>query len=397
MSDREFENYLALLSRLLRLSGEHRARIAGELRSHMEDRLDDLLAQGMPREAAVRQALEEFGDAAGLAGQFVAISRSRKRRWLMRAMTFSVAATVLLAAGLAIFWPGRNAAPGVAAAVAQAEAGAPLAGGGPADAVPGEPSLQEKLNKRVDLEVVEMPLKDVIAYLQENSQIQFVIQKKKLEEAALTPDHPVTVNLKRVRLSTLLDLMLKDLELTYVEKDDLVLITTPEDAEATMEIRVYDCRDLLAMPAPAGADKFIPGARGPGGKGGMFSVADEVRLPGAAVPPAGNGPPEASGSRSSGPGSGGGGGLGGRLGSDGVAAGPVSEHDVRAARLMEIITTNVDNQSWGEVGGPGSISEFNGLIVVTQTAQTHKKIEHVLDMLRQAAGLDAAKVGKVVR
>src|SRR5437763_16921227 len=119
MSDHEFDNYLTLLSRLLRLSGKQRDQISDELRAHLEDRLEELKARGVSHEAAVRQALEEFGDAAGLAGQFVAISRNRKRRWLVRLTTFSVAATLLLAAGIAIFWPGRNAAPGVASAVAQ--------------------------------------------------------------------------------------------------------------------------------------------------------------------------------------------------------------------------------------------------------------------------------------
>src|SRR6267142_4064683 len=119
MSDGEFENYLTLLAGLLRLDGTQRRAIAEELRSHLEDRLDELVARGVSKEEAVRQALAEFGDAAGLAGQFVSISRNRKRRWLMRLTTFSVAATVLIAAGIAIFWPGRNAAPGVANAIAQ--------------------------------------------------------------------------------------------------------------------------------------------------------------------------------------------------------------------------------------------------------------------------------------
>ena len=70
--------------------------------------------------------------------------------------------------------------------------------------------------------------------------------------------------------------------------------------------------------------------------------------------------------------------------------GVMSDHDQRAARLMTIITTNVEPQSW-QVSDPsansaGAVSEYNGLIVVTQTAQTHKKIEHVLDMLRHEHG-----------
>src|SRR5918995_1884384 len=104
MSDREFENYLALLGSLLRLDHKQRGAIADELRAHLEDRLEELLARGVSHDDAVRQALAEFGDAAGLAGQFVAISRNRKRRWLMRLATFSVAATFLIAAGLIVFW-----------------------------------------------------------------------------------------------------------------------------------------------------------------------------------------------------------------------------------------------------------------------------------------------------
>jgi len=205
---------------------------------------------------------------------------------------------------------------------------------------------------------------------------------KKLEEASVSPDTPVTRTLKHVRLSTLLDLILSELELTYVEKDDLLLITTPEDAESTLEIRVYDCRDLLAMPAAPGADTFPPRAGAGGGMGGMFAVGDRIAQ---------------RASRS-----------GGMAGPPGLPGGaPVQEeknsdqpptvHDLRARRLMEIITTNVDSQSWTDAGGPGSISEYNGLIVVTQTNWVHRKVEHVFDMLREAAGLEMAKGAKVVR
>ena len=63
MSDREFDNYLSLLSGLLRLRGKQRDAIAEELRSHLEDRLEELVAQGVAREAAIQQTLAEFGDA----------------------------------------------------------------------------------------------------------------------------------------------------------------------------------------------------------------------------------------------------------------------------------------------------------------------------------------------
>ena len=63
----------------------------------------------------------------------------------------------------------------------------------------------------------------------------------------------VRKHLKRVRVTTLLDLLLDELELTYLDRDGLILITTPEDAESKLQIRVYDCRDLLAMANPGAA------------------------------------------------------------------------------------------------------------------------------------------------
>src|SRR5207237_3986139 len=113
-----------------------------------------------------------------------------------------------------------------------------------------KPTLQEKLNQAIDFDVVEMPLKDVCSMLNQKFGIQSMLQLKKLEEASVSADTPITKTFSQVRLSTVLELTLKDLELTYVEKDGLLLITTPEDAESKLEVRVYDCRDLLAMPAP---------------------------------------------------------------------------------------------------------------------------------------------------
>jgi hypothetical protein len=374
MSDREFENYLALLSSLLRLDRKQRASIADELRAHLEDRLEELLARGVSHDDAVRQALAEFGDAAGLAGQFGAISRNRKRRWVMRLTTFSVAATLLFAAGLAIFWPGRNAAPGVANAIGQvkdqrdpfaappAEKAASTEKDAAKNAKPASRRtaaavIDDKLNQMTTLDVVEMPLKDVVVYLQETHQLPIILKQKKLEEASVSLDTPITKSLNGIRLAAALDIILEDLNLAYYTTE-VLHITTPADAQTRTEVRIYDCRDILVMPAPGKA----AGA-------GSDGAASAMPMPG---------------------------GYGG-----GMGMGRMNEHDHRAERLMNIITTNIDQQSWSaaqaEQPGNGSISEYNGLIVVTQTAQTHKKIEHVLNMLREAAGLVVPSAGSVVR
>jgi hypothetical protein len=414
MSDREFENYLTLLAGLLRLSGKQREAIAEELRSHLEDRLEDLMAGGVSREEAVKQALAEFGDAAGLAGQFAAISRNRKRRWLVRLISFSAAATLLIAASLVIFWPGRNAGPGVAAVVAQAPKGvdpfaAPVAGPGPQVAderrerVTPHARVEAELDKPTNVDFVEQPLKDALMYLSDVHQIPIYMRKTKLEEASVPPDKPVTISLRGVPLRTALDLILDELELTYFIKDVLI-ITTPEDAESNLETRVYDCRDLLTMVAPevpqarprAGgttippppttapstrtttSDPFAPGPAAPIGNAGEGGVG------GAAAPA--TAPP--GGRRV--------GGMGGPTAGSGQQQ-PQTELEKRTDQLVELITATVKPDSWDDVGGAGAIDAYNGLFVVSQTAKVHEQVEHVFDMLRKAAGLEAVKGAKVVR
>jgi hypothetical protein len=101
----------------------------------------------------------------------------------------------------------------------------------------------------------------------------------------------------------------------------------------------------------------------------------------------------------------GGGSGGGMMGGPGMVSGgmaaeparPRSPEDQKAEELIEIITTAVDVDTWQEMGGPGTIGQYNGLIVVSQSARTHAKIEKVLDMLREAAGLPKPTKPLVVR
>ena len=382
MSDHEFNNYLSLLAGLLRLGEKQRRAIAEELRTHLEDRLEELLARGMSREEATRQALAEFGDAAGLAAQFASISRGRRRRWLMRAISFSVAAMLLIAAGLAIFWPGRNAGPGAALVVAQAPKQAEAKD---ETAAARRPRIEDVLNKSMDLEFKETPLREVASQLTQKTGVTFYLNAKTLSDAGVPLDAPITGVFRNLKLRTILALMLQDLDLAYMEiEEEAFLITTPDHAESRLVIRVYDCRDLLAMEAPKGSDEFLPIAPVRMSGGGFFAVQDEVPARGGANqsqpsnPPAAPDPP--------------GGGRGGGIGE--VPTRPITRHELRADRLVNLITTNVSPQSWDAVGGPGSISEYNGLIVISQTGDCHNQVEHLLNMLREAAGLEASKDGK---
>lgn len=89
---------------------------------------------------------------------------------------------------------------------------------------------------------------------------------------------------------------------------------------------------------------------------------------------------------------GGGGGMGGMPG--GMAGGrPMTDEEQRAARLMNLITTAIAPDTWADMGGYGTISEYKGLIVINHNARTHKAVENVLMMLRESAKLPQSPAG----
>ncbi|MEX2026627.1 MAG: permease prefix domain 1-containing protein, partial [Pirellulaceae bacterium] len=225
MSQQEFDNYLALLVRLLRIAPQQREQVAEEFRAHMEDRLDDLLSRGMSRDKAVKLALEEFGDAAGLAAELAQISTIRKRRWYMKVSAYSVAglaAAVLLAIAL---WPESQRLPAMPQAIAQQPA--TKGAKGKTKAAP-QPTLEEKLAARTTVDFLDTPLTDVFEFLASENKIQIYVNRRALSDESLELDAPITMSLKDVKVETVLDLALDQVsdQFAYLERDGVLIIST---------------------------------------------------------------------------------------------------------------------------------------------------------------------------
>jgi Mg-chelatase subunit ChlD len=134
-----------------------------------------------------------------------------------------------------------------------------------------EQRIYQELGKNTTIDVVEMPLKDVVLYLTETHNIPIVLSLKKLEEASVSSDTPITKSLRGITLRSALRLILKELELTYVVRDEVMQITTPEDAESQLITKVYPVGDLVIPIMSGGGGMGMGGMMGGmgGGMGGM--------------------------------------------------------------------------------------------------------------------------------
>ena len=241
---------------------------------------------------------------------------------------------------------------------------------------PAAEKIEEALKQPTELEFIETPLQDVMDYLKKKHKIEIQIDHKALDDVGLDPSTtPVTKSLKGISLRAALRLLLRDLDLTYVIQDEVLLITTPEEAENRLTTRIYAVGDLsgssgfrgkTVQPSMGGMGGMGGGGMGGGGMGGggMFSVKAE---------PAGDedtGSPAENEARPS-----------------SVSAPEQTVVPSSGETLVEMITATIEPTSWDEVGGPGSIAgaSFRGVdvLVVSQTQDVHQQIADLLDKLRK--------------
>jgi hypothetical protein len=111
----------------------------------------------------------------------------------------------------------------------------------------GEKAIEAALAEPTQLEFVDTPLSDVIEYLKDIYHIEIQIDKKALEDVGIAADSPITKNLNGISLRSALRLLLRDLDLTYMIDNEVLLITTQCVADARLVTTVYDVADLVAF------------------------------------------------------------------------------------------------------------------------------------------------------
>lgn len=89
------------------------------------------------------------------------------------------------------------------------------------------------------------PLDEFVDFLRTESDVDIQINRAALDELGIGTDEPLDINTRETTLGATLRLVLEPMELTYVVHNDKLIITTSENALATLSVAVYPVDDLL--------------------------------------------------------------------------------------------------------------------------------------------------------
>jgi hypothetical protein len=106
---------------------------------------------------------------------------------------------------------------------------------------------------RSPLDFIETPLNTIMEVIGEEYEIPVQFDTAALDAVAQSPETEVTLNVRNVSLRSALDLIFRRTEdLTYIVDNEVLLITTEDEANTRREVRVYRVDDLLVPDAGAG-------------------------------------------------------------------------------------------------------------------------------------------------
>lgn len=173
------------------------------------------------------------------------------------------------------------------------------------------------LEEKTTVQFIDEPLAGVVQYLMDLHGIAIHIDGTALEEIGIGVDEPVNKSLEGVSLRSALNLLLRDIGLDWTIANEVLLITTPEEARRNQVTRAYDVGELIT-------------ARD--GQGNLWRDFDS---------------------------------------------------------MIELLTSTIEPESWGESGGQASIEPFElrgaAGLVIRHTPKVHQQVGQLLEELTAMA------------
>ena len=110
---------------------------------------------------------------------------------------------------------------------------------------PAEQRIHAALDDHTSINFLDTPLSDALEFISRQHEIPVVMDVRALEEAGILTDEPVNAIIKDITLRSVLKLTLSDLELGYVVRSEVLLVTTQARANSMYTTRIYPVRDLV--------------------------------------------------------------------------------------------------------------------------------------------------------
>jgi general secretion pathway protein D len=269
-----------------------------------------------------------------------------------------------------------------------------------------ELEIRRRLNTPVLLRYEERPLSEVIQGLSELTQVNIHLDDRGLNQEGVSTDTPVTINLsKEISLKSALNLILEELHLSYVIKDEVLKITSEQLRDGELKTYTYNVADLV-VPIPnfvptnnIGLQGLLNDAHAAMGYGnGGFGAPGPVTLVNNDLTPVQNknnpemlaqqfSNPRTGTPNPSVPIAGGPGGLGGGANAD-------------FDSLIDLIVSTVATETWAENGGgEAEVRPFptNLSLVISQTQAVHEEITDLLEQLRRLQDLQVTIEVRFIR
>ncbi len=199
-----------------------------------------------------------------------------------------------------------------------------------------------------ELKVDNIALSKVVDFLKDVSGTNIVVNWKVLEGAGVAKDTPISLEVRELTLRKMMRLVLDQASpssvLVFNVDANVIEVTTQEDADKVMIIKVYDVEDLV--------------------------MTDNSQV----TPPTMDLKTSTTGGTMSGQSGGGGGATGSIFTTTETAADGGDTKEKRGADLASLVRDVVRPQSWVENGGHASIKYSNGKLIVNAPASVHEAI-----------------------
>jgi general secretion pathway protein D len=232
-----------------------------------------------------------------------------------------------------------------------------------------EKQIEESLNRQVSLHFNNEPLVKVIEEIQKIADVNVVLDAGGLEDERVPSGASVTIGVDGITLRSALNLILEPLNLAFMTKNEVLVITSRLKQQGQLEPRAYPVADLvLPIPNSTPTTMMQPGA------GPQWSVPAAPTQPSQAQAFMQVGQPVGANPNFA-------------MTASAKTNNVLGQPDFDS--IKHLIISTIEPESWDEAGGPGSITTFESTLslVIRQTQKVHDEIRDLLQQLRRLQDL----------